>query len=148
MLRSVNFEALSIKLCYVNDSSIIIRISFSAQNLSTAESINLLSAIIQQNPQIVGLLSNLSSAIPTINPPDVLPHATLPNSVFRTAVQNQISQIPMEQYAAKRKLILFERLKVTLAFNSTLVPFVSDINRHLPLVRCDCIRKLLEQLTW
>ena len=72
--------------------------------MSTEESISLLSAIIQQNPQIVGLLSNLSSAIPAMNSQDSLPQSVPP--VYRTAVQKPINQIPVDQYAAKSKFKL------------------------------------------
>lgn len=81
--------------------------------MTTAESLSLLSNIIQQNPQIVGLLSNLSSAFPAVNNlTDVLPHPTLPNPVFRTAVQNPIQQIPLSQYTAKRKYLFTETVSI------------------------------------
>lgn len=74
----------------------------SAQNMSTAESLSLLSNIIQQNPQIVGLLSNLSSAFPAVNAPEALPHPTLPDPLPRAGFKSKFNKVITNEYESER----------------------------------------------
>ncbi|XP_055937590.1 protein bicaudal C homolog 1-A-like [Argiope bruennichi] len=55
------------------------------QGMTTAESLNILSNIIQQNPQIVGLLNNLSSAFPS-NGPEVVHQQQMPSALYRNVM--------------------------------------------------------------
>ncbi|XP_054720502.1 protein bicaudal C homolog 1-like [Uloborus diversus] len=54
-------------------------------NLTTAESLSLLTNIIQQNPQIVGLLNNLSLTSPAVKTGEAVP-PTMPNPVYQRQV--------------------------------------------------------------
>ncbi|CAL1289727.1 unnamed protein product [Larinioides sclopetarius] len=55
------------------------------QGMTTAESLNILSNIIQQNPQIVGLLNNLSTAFPS-NVPEVVHPQQMPSGLYRNVM--------------------------------------------------------------
>ncbi|GIY49701.1 protein bicaudal C homolog 1 [Caerostris extrusa] len=55
------------------------------QGMTTAESLNILSNIIQQNPQIVGLLNNLSTAFPS-NGPEMMQSHQMQNSMYRNVM--------------------------------------------------------------
>ncbi|XP_015903132.1 protein bicaudal C homolog 1 [Parasteatoda tepidariorum] len=68
--------------------------------MSTAESLTILSNIIQQNPQIVGLINNLSSVFPPNMP---VPDDQVPilNPGFRPNIHNYVHNLQPKQYPMK-----------------------------------------------
>ncbi|GFV87180.1 protein bicaudal C homolog 1 [Trichonephila clavipes] len=102
-----------------------------------AESLNILSNIIQQNPQIVGLLNNLSTAFPSNGPEIVQPHPIPSGAVFRNGMlpnppQNQ--QIQMNPFPGRNVASWINRPDRSYAFSSGVnVSNFLQKDRQLPI---------------
>ncbi|GFY69704.1 protein bicaudal C homolog 1 [Trichonephila inaurata madagascariensis] len=105
--------------------------------MSTAESLNILSNIIQQNPQIVGLLNNLSTAFPSNAPEIVQPHKMPSGAVFRKSIrpnplENQ--QIQVNPFPGRNVASWINRPDRSYAFSSGVnVSNFLQKDRQLPI---------------
>ncbi|XP_035224534.1 protein bicaudal C homolog 1-like [Stegodyphus dumicola] len=96
-----------------------------AQNMSAAESLSLLTNIIQQNPQIVGLLNNLSSAFPPASAPELVQSQL--TSTFRNTVAHNSQHGPLNHYSAKNIENWINRPDKSYA-----LPSASNLQNYLP----------------
>lgn len=105
--------------------------------MTTAESLNILSNIIQQNPQIVGLLNNLSTAFPSNGPEIVQPHQMPSGSMFRNAMlpnQPQNQHIQMNHFPGRNVSSWINRPDRSYAFSSGVnVSNFLQKDRQLPI---------------